>query len=109
SASLQRVAQFVRPNFQIERGDGFFVTRNGRGEIREVVAPGDAELEKSLPESERVRLLERAIERYLNVIVHLREELGESHRERLELDRKIESLQAELEELKSGAGEAAER
>lgn len=109
SASLQRVAQFVRPNFQIERGDGFFVTRNGRGEIREVVAPGDGELEKSLPESERVRLLERAIERYLSVIVHLREELGESHRERLELDRKIESLQAELEELKTDVGESAER
>jgi S1-C subfamily serine protease len=99
----QNISAWVRPQLNVEvLGDGSFRTQNGRGEVREVFAPA---LEDELDEprqrtpEDQIALLQKALDRYRQAIVFLREELTARDEQRREAEQKLQELQNEIDNL----------
>lgn len=72
-------AELVRPRLDIEVANGGIRARTGTG-VRELIAPADGlparlEIPNSVSDAEKIRLLERAVERYQNAIKLYRDQL----------------------------------
>ncbi len=100
----QNLADWVRPQVDIEGlGQGRFRTQDGGG-VREVFAPGseaevdDEDLRQRSP-AEQIELLQKALDRYRQAIVYLRNELSRREQDRLQAERRLEQLQKEIEQL----------
>lgn len=100
----QNIADWVRPQLDVEGlGQGRFRTQDGQGEVREVFAPGapqveDDELRPRTP-AEQISLLQKALDRYREAIVYLKNEVVRREQDRLEDQRRLEQLQREIEQL----------
>ncbi|MBW3599935.1 MAG: PDZ domain-containing protein, partial [Planctomycetes bacterium] len=102
----QSIAEWIRPQLDIERlGEGRFRTQDGRGEVREVLAPppdaeaaDDDDLRPRTP-AEQISLLQKALDRYRQAIVYLKNDLARREQQRLEEQRRLEQLQKEIEQL----------
>jgi hypothetical protein len=106
----QNIADWIRPQLDIEGlGQGRFRTQDGRGEVREVFAPppdaedaeDEAENDDLRPRTpaEQIALLQKALDRYRQAIVYLKNELARREQDRQEDQQRLEQLQKEIESL----------
>jgi serine protease Do len=101
----QNIADWIRPQLEIEGlGAGRFRTQDSRGEVREVFSPppaqgeDDDDLRPRTP-AEQITLLQKALDRYRQAIVYLKNELAKREQERRDAQEKLDQLQKEIEAL----------
>ena len=105
SATLENLGQYVRPKIDVEGlAKGRFRASSGRGEVREVFAgdPEEADAQagpRLVTNTEKLQLLERALDAYRNVIAYQQQELGRRGKERKQLEEQIRNLQIQLKAL----------
>jgi hypothetical protein len=105
SATLENLGQYVRPKIDVEGlAHGRFRASSGRGEVREVFAgePDDSDAEtdpRLVTNSEKLRMLERALDAYRNVIEYQQQELGRSAKERKQLEEQVRDLETRLKSM----------
>jgi membrane-associated protease RseP (regulator of RpoE activity) len=101
----QNIADWIRPQVEIEGlGQGRYRAQGAGGEVREVLSPpldadeAEDELRPRTP-AEQIALLQKALDRYRQAIVFLKDELAQTDAGRREAEQKLQQLQKEIEEL----------
>ncbi len=109
SAPVEALGEYIRPKVDIEgtRG-GRYIAKSGGSAVRELVLPGEAEDLRAAQTSERSRaaelkLMEKALQRYLATIAIQQEELSQREKERRETEALILELQTQVKELQQRA------
>jgi membrane-associated protease RseP (regulator of RpoE activity) len=106
SAPMEIIGEFIRPKVDIEgASSGRYFAKSGRDEVREVFGPADNEdtrtaEEKAATPSEKIKLLEKALDRYRTVINYQQSQLGQREQERKAIEDRVKELEKELESLK---------
>jgi hypothetical protein len=106
SAPLEAIGEYIRPKVDIEGlGAGRYAAKSGRDEVREVYGPADTDdkrtaEEKAATPAEKIKLLEKALERYRTVITYQQSQLGQREQERRAMEERVKELEKELEALK---------
>jgi hypothetical protein len=99
----QDIAGWARPQLDIEGlGQGRFRTQDGRGEVREVFASPPDEADEDLGQrtpAQQVELLQKALDRYRQAIVFLKDELSQRDDQRRQAEQKLQQLQNEIDAL----------
>jgi hypothetical protein len=106
SAPREMIGEYIRPKVDIEGlGDGRYAAKSGRDEVREVFGPGDTEdrrtaEEKAATPAEKIKLLEKANDRYRAVITNQQAQIIQREQERRAMEERVKELEKQLEALK---------
>lgn len=110
SATLENLGQYVRPKIDVEGlARGRFRASSGRGEVREVFAGAADEgpldnVPRRGGDNEKLRMLERALDAYRNVIEYQQRELGRGAQERKQLEEQLRELKSRLKAAETDDG-----
>jgi membrane-associated protease RseP (regulator of RpoE activity) len=92
-----KIASLVNPRIEIKRGQqGFDVIQPGS---RNLSIDGDL-AKPAAGKPDETQIVEKALDRYLGLIVRLRDQLGERTAERDKLQKELDAMKAELEAIK---------
>lgn len=105
AAPFANLQQLVRPKVDIEQvGDGWYASRSAQRTLQEVFAPANAaqpdDEPKPVTSTEKIKLLEKALDRYQRAIVYLQQRLGSEQEHRLKTEKLIKSLEQQIDDLK---------
>jgi S1-C subfamily serine protease len=107
SAPFANLGRYVRPRLDIQQlEDGRYALRTGQSSLREVAVPsppvneGPDTARPVVTAVEKIQLLEKALDRYQQAIVFLRDQLNRQQREREQTDQQLRALQAEIDRMK---------
>ncbi len=102
SAPFEQLGQVIRPKLDIDGiSHGRVVRTNARGSVKEVYSsPNENEPRVPATADEKIKLLEKALEGYRNVIIYQQAQLGDNAERQAETDLRIEQLRKEIEALK---------
>jgi serine protease Do len=111
SVPVETLGEFIRPKVDIEgTRTGRYIAKSGSSEVRELVLPGEPEAARATsaaaPERSRadeLKLMEKALERYLAAIAAQQDELQLREKERRETQALILELQTKIKELQQRA------
>ena len=105
SAPFDTLSKLIRPKINLQGlPQGGYRAWTGEGRVREVLAPAASSGGDNVPaaatDTEKIKLLEKALDRYRNVIVYLQDHLKRSEHQRLRSETLVRSLEAELKALR---------
>lgn len=110
SVPVETLGEFIRPKVDIEgTKTGRYIAKSGSSEVRELVLPNEPDAARgtaAAPERSRadeLKLMERALERYLAAIAAQQDELELREKERQETQKLILELQTKIKELQQRA------
>ncbi len=108
SASFATLGQFLQPKLQVEElGEGRYVAGSEHTGRREFLARDDYEDlpdgEKRVTAADKIRLMERALERYQQAIGSLQNRLQQEQEQRTKTDAMVRSLERQLQSLQSSS------
>jgi len=97
AAPFANLSRYVQPKIDVERNPARVRSNDGQGSVREVYADDSAPANAAASDGEKIKLLEKSLDRYLQVIRILQQQLADREQERQRTEQRLEELLKRLE------------